>query len=552
MSENIVKFGGDTTTRELWDGGPTGSTGFSRVLNPGNRNFSMVAYQQAKPLLDSELNLTQQIQNKARADILRALLSPGLLSITTTAGVTDKKNTLRISDAVAHVNGWLLYLYGANRSDTISDIVFPAAPYNGSREDLAFVEAWFEEVAPSSSPEDDDENVYQYGGLASGTVANDLQDSTAGYETTRRIQLRWNIRTVTDVNFTSYPSGVNNGDRVKARAGASADTNYTFGSVGNGLYRAGDGSSAACTALHCVDGYVYALPLYQVHRRNQTAYSATDNPYGAPAYSSGTVIPTGLFHDVIAASDVTPLWQKAQPYGGGNLDALAAAISDAETLGHVNWAELDKWRKQRIQQGTVTLYNKFVVSGCIVGAVPGTRNIQITATGTYDATHFSRFFADGQLRSFDDIQSSVAAVPTNSGTAAQVYYAYLLADGTTYKPHVDTSVPDGAIRLYRITVPAGDTGADLSKVSFADERRVEANYTACYNSLPFALVTLPGYNMPDAPAYGVELEVESASGGLDTVGKLRAVEKGNNGFKIVTSGTADNVVIRWTLVNPDA
>lgn len=552
MSENIVKFGGDTTTRELWDGGPTGSTGFSRTLNPGNRNFSMVAYQQAKPLLDSELNLTQQIQNKARADIMRALLSPGLLSITTTTGVTDKKNTLRVSNAVAHVNGWLLYLYGANRSDTISDIVFPAAPYNGSREDLAFVEAWFEEVAPSGSPEDDDENVYQYGGLASGTVANDLQDSTAGDETTRRIQLRWNIRTVTDVNFTSYPSGVNNGDRVKARAGASADTNYTFGSVGNGLYRAGDGSSAACTALHCVDGYVYALPLFQVHRRNQTAYNATDNPYGAPAYSSGTVIPTGLFHDVIAAGDVTPLWQKAQPYGGGNLDALAAAISDAETLGHVNWAELDKWRKQRIQQGTVTLYNKFVVSGCIVGAVPGTRNIQITATGTYDATHFSRFFADGQLRSFDDIQSSVAAVPTNSGTAAQVYYAYLLADGTTYKPHVETTVPEGAIRLYRITVPAGDTGADLSKVSFADERRVEANYTACYNSLPFALVTLPGYNMPDAPDYGIELEVESASGGLDTVGKLRAVEKGNNGFKIVTSGTADNVVIRWTLVNPDA
>lgn len=289
-----------------------------------------------------------------------------------------------------------------------------------------------------------------------------------------------------------------------------------------------------------------------MHRRNQTAYNKTDNPYGAPAYGSGTVIPSGLYHDVIAAQDVTPLWQRAQPYGGGNLDALAAALSDAETLGQVCWTELDKWRKQKIQQGKITLYNKFVVAGCVVGAVPGTRNIQITRTGTYDKTQYSLFFADGQLRAFDDVQSSVAAVPTNNGTASQTYYSYLLKDGDTYKPHVDTSVPDGAIRLYRITVPAGDTGADLSRVSFADERRVETNYTAYYNSLPFAMVTLPGYTMPDAPAYGVELEVESASGGLDTVGQLRAIEKGNNGFKIVSNGTADNVVIRWTLVNPDA
>lgn len=552
MSEEIVKFQGDTTTRELWENGPTGSTGFSRVLSPNNRNFSLVAFQQAKPLLDSELNLMQQIQNNLRAEILRTIMSSGIVSMDIQTGVTDKKNTLRISNAIACIHGWLLTLSGANRSDAASDIIFPAAPNSGRREDLAFLECWFEEVAPSGSPEDDDENVYKYGGIASGTLANDLQDNVAGDETTRRIQLRWNIRTVSDINFASHPAGITNGDRVKARAGATNDTNYTFGSVGNGLYRAGDGSSAACTSFKCVDGYVYAIPLFQVHRRNQTPYNQTDNKDGAPMYSSGTIIPSGLYHDVIAAQDVIPLWQKAQPYGGGNLDALGAAIADAETLGQVCWTELDKWKRQKIQQGTVTLYNKFVVSGCIVGAIPGTRNIQITRTGTYDKTNYSQFFADGQLRAFDDMQSSVATVPTNTGATSQTYYSYLLRDGDTYKPYVSTSVPDGAIRLYRITVPAGDTGADLSKASFADERRVETNYTAYYNSLPFTLVTLPGYTMPDAPAYGVDLEVESASGGLDTVGQLHAVEKSNNGFKIIANGTADNVVIRWTLVNPDA
>lgn len=552
MSENIVKFGGDTTSRELWEGGPTGSTGFSRILNPQSRNFSMIAFQQAKPLLDSELNLSQQVQNALRAEAVRKLLSPGLLSATTITDVTDKKNTLRLSGATANVNGWLINLYGANRSDNQSDITFAEAPYSGTREDLAYVEAWFEEVAPSGSPEDDDESVYKYGGLASGTMPNDLQDPTAGDETSRRIQLRWNIRTVSDVDFTTYPKGVNNGTRVKAKGGASSDTGYTFGSVGDGLYRAGDGSSSACTALKCVDGYVYAIPLFRVHRRNQTAYSKMDNPYGAPAYSSGTVIASGLYHDVIAAEDVTAIYPVSMPYGGGNWGAVGQAINDAETLGQVNWTELQKWKKQRIQQGVVTLYNRFIVSGCIVGAVPGTRNIQITATGTYDKTHFSRFWAGGQLRAFDDIQSSVAAVPTNSGTASQTYYAFLLQDGDSYKAKVDTSVPDGAIRLYRITVPAGDTAADLSKVAFADERRVEPNYTAAYNSLPFAMVTLPGYNMPDAPDYGVDFEVESAVGGLDTVGQLRAIEKSNNGFKIVASGTADEIKIRWTLINPDA
>ena len=70
MSEEIIRYEGDTTTRELWDGGATVSTGVSRKLSPKNRNFSMVVFQQAKPILDSEVNLAQQIQNHLRADYI--------------------------------------------------------------------------------------------------------------------------------------------------------------------------------------------------------------------------------------------------------------------------------------------------------------------------------------------------------------------------------------------------------------------------------------------------------------------------------------------------
>ncbi len=549
MSEEIVKFQGDTTARELWENGPTVSTGLSRVLSPNNRNFGLVAFQQAKPILDSELNLMQQIQNKLRADILRTIMSSGIISMDVHAGITDKKNTLRISGAMACVNGWLLTLSGSNRNDAASDIVFPAAPNSGSREDLAFVECWFEEVAPSGSPEDDDENVYRYGGIASGTLANDLQDNVAGAETTRRIQLRWNFRTVTDVNFTTYPKGVDNGDRVKARAGAQSDTNYTFTSVGNGLYRAGNGSSAACTALRCVDGYVYALPLFRVHRRNQTAYNATDNKEGAPAYNSGTQIATGLYHDVIAVQDVSPLYPIASAYEqSANRESDQAVLKELFQAVHQQAAELTNWKTQRIQQGTATIYNKFVVAGGIINAIDGTRNVKITRTGTYSAANYSLMYVDGMLVSIYDTQDSVATVPVNSGSAAANYYAYVDNDGDKYKVKVADSVPDGKLGLYRITIPAGDTAANLNNAKFTDIRRVESHYSNYYGTIPATAVTLPYAAI--GRDYSVALNIESTAYNRDTV--LEVTGKSPNGFTIKSHGVADNVVVRWTLTQPNA
>lgn len=550
MSENIVSFTGDQTPRELWEDGPVVSTGFSRVLNPNNRSFSMVAFQQAKPILDSEANLAQLMQNKMRADLVRSLLSPGMMSMTTITGVTDKRNTLRIVDAVANVNGWLLYLRGQGRTDASSDITFPAAPNSGSREDLAWLEAWFEVIAPTDSQSaDDDENVYKYGGVQSGTLANDLQDSVAGAETTRRIQLRWNIRTATDVNFTTYPEGIRNGDRVKARGGNSADTDYTFSSVDGGLYRAGDGSSAACATLKCVDGYVYALPLFRVHRRNQTAYNASDNTEGAPAYSSGTVIPSGMYHDVIAARDITPIYPIASAYAHDNdKQSDKAVLKELFTAVHQQAAELEAWKNQRVQQGTATIYNKFVVFGGIVNAISGTRNVKITRTGTYDAKNYSLLYVDGHFTSIYDTQDSVAAVPANSGSASIDYYAYVDGTDDKYTVKVADSVPDGKLGLYRITVPAGDTAANLNAVKFTDIRRVESHYRNLYGTIPSVTVRLPYAAI--GSAYDVNVSTESTAYNRDTV--LEVVNKGSAGFTIRSHGEADNIVVRWTMTQPNA
>lgn len=546
MSENIVKFGGDTTVRELWEGGPTGSTGFSRTLNPGNSNFSMVAFQQAKPLLDSEMNLAQQIQNKWRADILRTLLSPGIIGMDIQMNITDKPNTIRISGASAHMNGWLIDMCGQNRSDSASDIVFPTAPYNGSREDFAFVEAWFEEVAPTGSPEDDDENVYKWGGINSGTTANNILDSTAEDETTRRIQLRWNIRTVSDVNFTAYPNGVNNTDRVKARGGASGDTDYGFTLVSDGLYRAGDGSSSAASTLSCVDGYVYALPIVKVHRRNQTAYNADDNVSGAGVYPADSGRPDGLYSNVIAPCDVIPLFQQAAIYDGGNTVALQSMVKQAGIDLRLVQTELDKWRTNRLQQGTARIYNKFVASGCVINAISGTRNIKVTRTGTYSAANYSLAYVDGKTIGINDTETSVAAVPTNSGTSAAVYYAYVDGSGSNYAVYVAAAVPTGKLGLYRITVPAGDMAANLNAVSFTDIRRVESS-TNFYAAAPTVTVPLNGI-IAGAPNYDVQLTVESATD--MNRARLRVTDKSTDQFTVTLMGEADNIVFRWTASSP--
>lgn len=551
MSEEIIRYEGDTTTRELWDGGATVSTGVSRKLSPGNRNFSMVMFQQAKPILDSEVNLAQQIQNSLRADHIRQTLSDGFLALNANFGITNVKNCIRLNEAVANMHGWLIHMNGANRSDTKSDIVFSAAPNSGTREDLAFVEIFFESVAPTGSREDDDENVYKYGGLQSGTLTNDLLDNVAGAETSRRVQLRWNIRTVADVNFTTYPDGVNDNSRVKARGGAPADSNYSFTKLADGVYRAGDGSNAACVGMNCIDGYVYALPLYKVRRRNQTAYNADDNPQGAPAYgvSGAAQRPDGLFHDVISPADVTLIYPVAAPYKN-NTDKKTEEIVQKEILCQLEQAnsELEGWKNQRIQQGTAMIYNKYVAFGGVVNAISGTRNVKITKTGTYDAANYSLIYVDGQMVSIADTQDSVAAVPTNSGDSAVNYYAYVEKVNGSYTVQVGEEVPEGLLGLYRITVPAGDTAANLNAVTFSDIRRVESRYRGGYGRTPSTTVSLP--NMAVGTNYSVTLDIESTTNSRET--KLRVTDKRNYGFTIQSVGEADNICVRWTMVQAKA
>lgn len=231
----------------------------------------------------------------------------------------------------------------------------------------------------------------------------------------------------------------------------------------------------------------------------------------------------------------------------GALAALAVeAIQKAGALAK----ELDKWQNQRLQQGLITIYNKFVVDGAKITKMSNSRYVQLSNSGTYTAAVTSRIFADGKLVIVPDEQS-VALIPTNPDATSKTYYVYLLwnASENRYKAYAAATVPDNALKLYRIVVPAGDQAANLDACTFYDERRVESGYPYYYSVQPFATVSIPGYPMLDID-YDVAVSLEDAAD-IQKVGDLTVYDKLQNGFKVKFTGNTDNVKIRWTIINPD-
>lgn len=229
---------------------------------------------------------------------------------------------------------------------------------------------------------------------------------------------------------------------------------------------------------------------------------------------------------------------------------LALIAHEALQKAYTASKELEKWQKQRVQQGIVTIYNKFVLTGAIISKMANSRYIQISSNGTYDLYGVSRIFADGKPNYVKDEQA-VAVIPTNTTSASKTYYAYLIWDTVTnkYKVYVDVTTPINALKLYRIIVPSNDTASNLDSCNFYDERRVESGYPHIYNAQPFATVSIPGFPMIDLD-YDVNVSLENADD-IGSVGELNAYDKQLNGFKIKFTGNTDNVKVRWTILNPD-
>jgi hypothetical protein len=239
----------------------------------------------------------------------------------------------------------------------------------------------------------------------------------------------------------------------------------------------------------------------------------------------------------------------------GDAESLAARLAQYDAFDPENVAamaalalsansEILKTVQQRMQSGEALIVNRGVISGCTVTKSGGAvRNLSL-ASGA--------FFMNGLMLPCPAMENS-ALVADNHGSEDQYCYAYLFTDGDGAVRFATTpfgvTIPDDGLALYRITVPAGNTGANdpyLESVTLTDIRRIETGYPIRVNSLAYASVALP-HTMLEAD-YAVLLDVQRAKGGWNQRGTVYAGDKAANGFKVYVEGSIDSVSVRWIAI----
>jgi hypothetical protein len=291
-----------------------------------NANFESVKFGGNTKILEVELNEMQNIQSEARADMIRESIPSGF----TTLGDIDyttmatSPNTIKTSaDNIAWVNGYKITI----PAGTV--ITLNAPPTTGTREDLVFLEVWKEEI--------DCTETVTTGGKDGGTaLTNNIKDSRIGTETSRRIQLRYRLRVVDGVDFTRLSEGIGTTNDATyspclvqganpAPIANNVDYSYWFRkSTGkaeggfsitalnfndNGMYVAGLGNTQYKTAFGTVDGFVYAIPMFKVHRRNSGGYSVSNGNGSSNSRKQNFTSPVAIFGQVvtITTTDTTGL-----------------------------------------------------------------------------------------------------------------------------------------------------------------------------------------------------------------------------------------------------
>ena len=305
----------------------------SRVLETEDRSFNGVIFQQKRPPLDSECILSQDISLDKIAEVLKKTSPSGFLQIgEITCAPEDRevinsawRDALVFNNPLLIVNGWIVKIGGGTNqlqpsaqdniwkqlSNSTEEVAFIGedSPFIGYREDLVFIEVWQKLISPSDP-------LYKYGFVQSALTANpnDLIDPNIEIETTKRVQIQYRFRWVKGIDFASYRYGLGF-PGCFARGPLSIENEnyiYTQSSTDPGLWISGNGSTQSQTDLDTVDGYIYAVPVARIHRRNRRAFSNTNLNGSAISILDGAKSdrPDGLFYDEINIKDVEDLRHK--------------------------------------------------------------------------------------------------------------------------------------------------------------------------------------------------------------------------------------------------
>ena len=250
--------------------------------------ISRVKFGADAPVLEVELNELQQIQDKAREDLIRSMIPSGFTKLPklnfTEANITSITTS---EDAEAYVNGMRIFIPSGTRID------LGEPPEKDAREDLVFLEVWKQEIGGKDA-------LTQYGGEGLSPITNGIIDNRVGDETSHRIINRWRIRTITGVDFnkTWLTAGNNpssyigwNDDRNFSKVyaqGANADLKLPAQIFGKELFRPANANkmnswyfsddttlwvagvkddSSSKDRYKTTDGLVYAIPMFKIQRR---------------------------------------------------------------------------------------------------------------------------------------------------------------------------------------------------------------------------------------------------------------------------------------------
>lgn len=288
--------------------------GVSRTLDAALRQFGLVVWQRGKPPLHSEQNFMQQVQDDKLQTLVRSLMPSGFLMDPTRSTEDFVFNPLwanhfhlgepraphgahdgleEVPVIWANVNGWVIPVAGTDIQaapiDPLYNVVrLSPPPSSDARIDMVYLEVWQAVVAanPSAQNKPTASTVWKYGNTKYGgaNLADDLEDPTIGVETTRRVQTQYAIRVfgsgvggAASVNLSAHPDGIDDPNILAQGAATAPVAAMTFGNMREtlgdaSLWRAGDGDPS--NGLGTVDGYVYAIPICAVFRRNSAAYVA--------------------------------------------------------------------------------------------------------------------------------------------------------------------------------------------------------------------------------------------------------------------------------------
>lgn len=303
----------------------------SGYLTPDGRSWETVVTQAGKPILDKELNLSSDLAGLALQSVLRTGTSSGILAgdfLNANASILglmqplNEANMLLLNPMRALVNGWVLPILhtGVNFQNKLSLGAGPIGA-GAKRTDVVILEVWRRLLSPGSGDgKSASGRIFLNGNVKVApaddvtlNLADDMLDGNVGTETTKRVQVQFRLRVIQGVDVLAYPTGIDDpvvvANSVPAAPGApdGVATAFDFNESEDdaGLWVAGDGNPA--NSLGTVDGYMYAIPICAVFRRNRTAFSRNTNINGGVAYPTASDRPDGRHHDIINILDVADL-----------------------------------------------------------------------------------------------------------------------------------------------------------------------------------------------------------------------------------------------------